>query len=281
MLKYLPNMLACQVSIMHNAQGPNNTITESDVAGTLALGEAFRIICRGQADFFLVGGAESKINPLSMARLCLFESLSHRNDAPEKACRPFDRRRDGLVWVKALGCWPWKNWSMRAGAVPASMPKWSASAQPLIGNQSGDGLARARPCRPWTTPASGRKRSTMSMPTASSTVAADAWEARALQESLRQAIARYRCSRPRATLAIWAPAGGPAELIASLLAFYHGAIPATLNYEEPDPACQLARDGRASEAARPALTSSRSASRRWASVPRLFAVNGVTISNKP
>ena len=103
MLKYLPNMLACQVSILHNAQGPNNTITESDVAGTLALGEAFRILCRGQADFFLVGGAESKINPLSMARQCLFESLSHRNDAPEKACRPFDRRRDGLVLGEGAG----------------------------------------------------------------------------------------------------------------------------------------------------------------------------------
>src|SRR2546423_201701 len=97
MLKYLPNMLACHVSILHDAQGPNNTITESDVASVLALGEACRILERDGADFFLVGGAESKINPLSMVRQCLFEPLSHRNDEPEKACRPFDRRRDGLV----------------------------------------------------------------------------------------------------------------------------------------------------------------------------------------
>src|SRR5437660_2754346 len=97
MLKYLPNMLACHVSILHDAQGPNNTITESDVASLLALGEASRILERDAADFFLVGGAESKINPLSMVRQCLFEPLSHRNDEPEKACRPFDRRRDGLV----------------------------------------------------------------------------------------------------------------------------------------------------------------------------------------
>src|SRR5439155_15753245 len=61
MLKYLPNMLACHVSILHNAQGPNNTITEGDVAGLLALGEARRIIARDQADFFLVGGADSKM----------------------------------------------------------------------------------------------------------------------------------------------------------------------------------------------------------------------------
>ncbi len=68
MLKYLPNMHACHVSILHNAQGPNNSITESDVAGLLALGEAARILRRDQADFFLVGGADSKINPLSMVR---------------------------------------------------------------------------------------------------------------------------------------------------------------------------------------------------------------------
>src|SRR3954468_11063261 len=65
MLKYLPNMLACHVSILHDAQGPNNSITESDVASLLAMGEAYRIIGRNMADFFLVGGADSKLNPLS------------------------------------------------------------------------------------------------------------------------------------------------------------------------------------------------------------------------
>src|SRR5262249_39568121 len=84
MLKYLPNMLACHVSILHNAQGPSNTITESEAAGLLALGEAQRILLRGGADFFLVGGADSKVNPLSMVRQCLFAPLSKRNDAPEK-----------------------------------------------------------------------------------------------------------------------------------------------------------------------------------------------------
>ena len=66
MLKYLPNMVACHVSIMLDAQGPNNSITESDAAALLALGEAARIIRRGQADFMLTGAADSKINPLSL-----------------------------------------------------------------------------------------------------------------------------------------------------------------------------------------------------------------------
>ena len=103
MLKYLPNMLACHVSILHNAQGPNNTITETDAAGLLALGEAYRIIGRDQADLFLVGGADSKLNPLSLTRHSLFERLSQRNDAPEKACRPFDRGRDGAVIGEGAG----------------------------------------------------------------------------------------------------------------------------------------------------------------------------------
>ena len=97
MLKYLPNMLACHVSIIHNLQGPSNTITESDVAGLLALGEAVHIIRRDQADLFLVGGADSKINALSMVRQCLFGRLSTQNEAPEKAIRPFDAKRNGAA----------------------------------------------------------------------------------------------------------------------------------------------------------------------------------------
>src|ERR1051326_7508659 len=81
MLKYLPNMQACHVSILHNAQGPNNTITENDVAGLLALGEAFRILGRNQADIFLAGAGESRLTMLSLARQCLFAPLSRRNDA--------------------------------------------------------------------------------------------------------------------------------------------------------------------------------------------------------
>src|SRR5215469_12291630 len=97
MLKYLPNMLACHVSILHDARGPNNSITESDVASLLALGEAYRILERDQADFFLTGSGESKLNPLSLARQCLFQDLSKRNSEPDRASRPFDLRRDGVV----------------------------------------------------------------------------------------------------------------------------------------------------------------------------------------
>src|SRR5262249_59796198 len=82
---------------MKKGRGPNNTTPENDGAGVRALGEASRVTQRDQADFFLVGGAESRITPRSLVRQCLFEPLSRRNDTPDKACRPFDRGRDGVV----------------------------------------------------------------------------------------------------------------------------------------------------------------------------------------
>ena len=99
------------------------------MASLLALGEAYRILCRDQADFFLVGGAESKINPLSLVRQCLFEPLSRRNDAPEKACRPFDRDRDGIVIGEGAGVFVLEDLEHAAGAARASTPRWSASGR--------------------------------------------------------------------------------------------------------------------------------------------------------
>src|SRR5262249_45958162 len=128
---------------LHDAQGPNNSITESDVAGVLALGEAYRILLRDGADFFLVGGAESKINPLSMVRQCLFEPLSRRNDSPQAACRPFDRRRDGMVLGEGAAVFALEDLehARRRGArVYAEMVGFGAAFDL---RQNGDGLARA------------------------------------------------------------------------------------------------------------------------------------------
>src|SRR5262245_58915944 len=97
MLKFLPNMAACHVSVMYDLQGPSNSITEDDVASLNALGEAHRHIGRGQADAFLVWGSDSKLSVLSMARHVLFLPLSKRNDDPTGACKPFDKDRDGTV----------------------------------------------------------------------------------------------------------------------------------------------------------------------------------------
>jgi 3-oxoacyl-[acyl-carrier-protein] synthase II len=236
MLKYLPNMHACHVSILHNAQGPNNSITESDVAGLLALGEATRILRRNQADFFLVGGADSKINPLSMVRQCLFGHLSQRNDAADQACRPFERRRDGGIIGEGSGVLAVEdlNHAQKRGAsIYGEIIGFGAA---FDRGCTGKGLARAihaALAQANVTPDGIGHVNAHGL----SSVHADAWEARGIREAFGD--------RP---VPVWAGksyfgnigSGGPlVEIAGSLLAVKHGLLPATLNYQEADPACPI------------------------------------------
>ena len=101
LLKYLPNMLACHISILLDCQGPSNTITEGEAASNVAIGEAARIIAKGRADVMISGGADSKIHPLGLIRMSLLGQMSHWSGDPSAACRPFDTRRSG--WVAGEG----------------------------------------------------------------------------------------------------------------------------------------------------------------------------------
>lgn len=96
LLKYLPNMLSCHVTIVHGLRGPSNTITCADASSHLAIGEAFRTIQRGAADLAICGGAETKVQPMGLMRQCLLKRVSTaHNDAPEQAVRPFDTEATG------------------------------------------------------------------------------------------------------------------------------------------------------------------------------------------
>ncbi|MCJ7543002.1 MAG: beta-ketoacyl-[acyl-carrier-protein] synthase family protein, partial [Phycisphaerae bacterium] len=98
LLKYLPNMLACHVTIIHQAKGPSNTIICGDASGHLTVGEATRLVARGDADVVIAGGTESKLNPMGLLRQGLLGRLcTSRNDTPDSACRPFDATADGTV----------------------------------------------------------------------------------------------------------------------------------------------------------------------------------------
>lgn len=98
LLKYLPNMLACHVTIIHGLKGPSNTITCADASGHLAIGEAFRTIQRGDADAAICGGAQCRINPMGLMRQSLLNRLNTtRNDAPATAVAPFDASAAGTV----------------------------------------------------------------------------------------------------------------------------------------------------------------------------------------
>lgn len=238
MLKYLPNMLACHVSILHNAQGPSNTVTESDVASMLALGEAFRVIGRDGADFFLVGGADSRINPLSLVRQCLFLPLSRRNEAPEKACRPFDRGRDGLVIGEGgavLVLEELEHAQKRGAPIYAEVCGFGAS---FDRKRNGSGLARAIRAALNEAGIAPQEIDHINASGFGTTVT-DLWEAKGLHEIFGG------CSRPVPVFALksyignLAAGSGTTELSASLLALKHGVLPPTLNCDEPDPECPV------------------------------------------
>jgi 3-oxoacyl-[acyl-carrier-protein] synthase II len=238
MLKYLPNMLACHVSILHDAQGPNNTITESDVASLLALGESYRILGRDGADFFLVGGAESKVNPLSMVRQCLFEPLSHRNEEPEKACRPFDRRRDGLVLGEGgtvLVVEDLEHARKRGSRIYAEVVGFGAS---FDRNKSGAGIARAARLA---LEEAGIGPGDVDHINAHGlgSIESDAWEAHGLAEVFAACSPPVPVFAGKSAIGNLGAGSGLNELTVSLLALDQGVLPGTLNHQEPDPNCPV------------------------------------------
>ncbi|MCI0458389.1 MAG: beta-ketoacyl-[acyl-carrier-protein] synthase family protein [Gemmataceae bacterium] len=237
MLNHVPNMLACHVSILHNAQGPNNTITQTDAADLLALGEAYRLVCRGRADLFLAGGADARINPITLIRQCLFSPLSKRNEASERACRPFDRGRDGIVLGEGAGVLVLEELehAQRRGVKIRGEVVGLGSA--FDRERSGEGLARAIRSA-LSEAAIGPKDLDHVNAHGLSSVDGDIWEARGLHEGLGG------CPVPvfaaKSYFGNLGAGSATTELAASLLALEDGLLPATLNYEEPDPGCPVA-----------------------------------------
>jgi 3-oxoacyl-[acyl-carrier-protein] synthase II len=237
MLKYLPNFLASHISILHNAQGPNNSITQSGLSSLLALGEAHRILRRGQADFMLVGGAESKFNLLGWTRNCQFAGMSRRNDAPAKACRPFDKERDGVVFGEGGGvviAEDLDHAKKRGARVYGEVVGFGSA---FDSRRDGRGLARAIRAA---LAQAGITADAVDHVNAhgNSTTQGDRREAQALREVFG--------ARPVPVFAAKSYFGdlgagsGAVELSLSLLALQTGALPPTLNYEHPDPACPVA-----------------------------------------
>lgn len=238
MLKYLPNMLACHVSIIHNAQGPNNTITQSDVAGLLALGEAYRILQRDQADLFLVGGADSRLNPLSLVHTTLIMPLSRRNEQPERACRPFDRGRDGIVLGEGssvLVLEDLEHAKKRGARIYAEVVGFGSA---FDSGHSGGGLARAMRAA-LKDAGIGPEDVDHINAQGYSTVNADITEAAAIQEVFGHLAEPVPITALKSMMGNMVGGASTTELAGSMLAFTHGATPATLNYEEPDPRCPL------------------------------------------
>jgi 3-oxoacyl-[acyl-carrier-protein] synthase II len=235
MLKYLPNMLACHVSIIHNAQGPNNSITESDVASLLALGEGARILRRNQSDFFLVGGADSKMNPLSQTRQQMFGQLSKNNADAQHALKPFDLKRDGLVLGEGGGVFAIEDLEHAQGRGAAILGEIVGFGSTFDRGLTGKGLARAIRIaldQAKITPGDIDHVNAFGL----GSPKLDAFEARAIHEVFGTTVPAWTI---KPNIGHLSAGSGTTELAASLLAMKHGLLPATLNYETPDPACPI------------------------------------------
>lgn len=244
MLAYLPNMVACHVAITYDSRGPNNTIVLGEASGLLALAEAADVIARGAADVMLVGGVGNRLNPTSLIYRT-HRVLSHRNDLPAAASRPFDLHRDGLVNGAGAGVLVIESrehaerrqanilarilGQARGFAPPAyelSADQYSRRTQ-LTQQLIGRALAQAelQPSDISHVKADGL-----------STVVDDRLEAQAIHHSLGS----VPVFAPKSYFGNMGAASGIVELVASILAIEHGELPRTLNYETPDPACPVA-----------------------------------------
>ena len=242
LLKYLPNMLACHISILLDCQGPSNTITEAEAASNVAIGEAARIIARGRADVMITGGADSKIHPLSMVRMSLLDQMSRWGGDPAGACRPFDAARDG--WVPGEGAGiivlEEREHALARGAkVYGEILGFGSGCDACpAGGLDPDGIGTEIAIR-------AALRDAKLAPDAvghvnahgAATVASDLAEARA--------IGRVFGEGPSSGVPVTALKGylgnlvsgcGAVELIASLLGANRGLIPPVLNCDEVDPA---------------------------------------------
>jgi 3-oxoacyl-[acyl-carrier-protein] synthase II len=238
MLKYLPNMAACHVGISHDARGPNNTITLGEVSSLLAVAESRRVIQRGAADCMIAGGCGTRLNVNSY----LFRGwhdISTRNSAPEKASRPFDAQREGIVIGEGAASLMLES-QQHAQARGAKIYGRILSIvsgfdpEPLDSPRHGDATARVirRALE-----AAGIGPADVGHVNAHglSHVLRDQIEARAI----RAALGDCPVTAPKSYHGDMGPGSGAMELLVSLLGMEHDAIAPILNYTQADPSCPI------------------------------------------
>jgi 3-oxoacyl-[acyl-carrier-protein] synthase II len=236
MLNHVPNMPASHTAILNDARGPNNTVTQSDAAGLLALGEAFRVLRADRADLMLTGGADTRTNPLTLVRYYLFSQLSCRNEDPERACRPFDVGRDGqvlgegggIVLLEAL-----EHARARNAHIDAEVLGFASG---FDRGRAGSGLTRVI-CTALDAAGVGPEQLDHVNAHAPGTRADDAWEARGLREALGDADVPVVAFK--SYLGNLGPGADVTELGASLVALADGTLAATRNHHRTDPACPV------------------------------------------
>lgn len=238
------NMAAGLISVYHNAKGPNLSIQTACAAGTHAVGEAFHMIRDGMADIMITGGAESTITPLCVAGFNSMKALSTRNDEPEKASRPFDRDRDGFVLGEGGAVLVLEELGLaieRGAGIYAEMLGFGASGDAFhmaAPAPNGEGAAR---CMKLALEDAGIEPNEVDYINAhgTSTDLNDKYETQAIKMIFGQHAWKLAVSSTKSMTGHLLGAAGGIEAAFTALTIARDLIPPTINYENPDPDCDL------------------------------------------
>ena len=242
--KVLINMAAGMVSIRFGLKGPLSAPSVACSTGVNAIGDAFRIIQRGDADIMLAGGAEASITPMAYGGFCANHSMSRRNDCVEKASRPFDKNRDGFVMGEGAGIVVLENLDRaraRGIRIYAELAGYGNAAEAYhftAPEPGGEGMARVM--RKALNDA-GLKPEDIGYINAhgTSTILNDKIESAAIIETFGDHSRSLKISSIKSMIGHLLAAAGAAEFVATVMSVHTGTLPPTINYEEPDPECPL------------------------------------------
>ncbi|HWV57818.1 MAG TPA: beta-ketoacyl-[acyl-carrier-protein] synthase family protein, partial [Longimicrobiales bacterium] len=235
---------SCSVAIEFGFTGPNITNAMSCASGTIAIGEAWRLIRDGQADFALAGGVEAPLFPLCFGAFALIRAMSTRNDAPELACRPFDRGRDGFVMGEGASLLVLERWDLavaRGAHIYAELKGYgcTSDAHHMTAPRP-DGAQAARAMRIALATADTEPDAVdFISPHGSSTPLNDATESMAIRSVFGERAYDVPISGTKAYHAHALGASGAIEAAICCLALERGWIPPTLNFEAGDGECDL------------------------------------------
>ena len=240
----LPNMAAGQVAIHVGARGPNSCVTTACAAANHAIGDAFKIIQRGDADAMIAGGTEAVIIPIAVAAFGNMKALSTRNDDPKRASRPFDRDRDGFVMGEGAGVLVLeeREKAERRGArIYAEIVGYGMTGDAFHMTMPDPGAQGVARCITMALSDAGVQPHEVEYINAhgTSTPYNDKHETLAIKQVFGEHAYRLAVSSTKSMTGHLLGAAGGIEAIFTTLAIYHGILPPTLNYEHPDAECDL------------------------------------------
>lgn len=240
----ISNMASGHVSIYTGAKGPNSNAVTACASGTTAIGEAVEIIKRGDADVMIAGGTEASITPSSVAGFSNMKALSFRNDEPEKASRPFDADRDGFVIGEGSGVLileELESACKRGAKIYAEVLGYGTSGDAHHITQPDPGGAGAARAMAMAIGKAGINYDEMDYINAhgTSTPLNDKYETIGIKKVFKDHAYKMMISSTKSMTGHLLGAAGGIEAIICAKTLKEGIIPPTINYETPDPECDL------------------------------------------